>query len=77
MSMLGIRLQVRDVVAAAAAAAALPARLSRVELGLVALAVVHGIGGNCQLFFYIRGSLVVMSDRRKNDLESFIAYPTG
>lgn len=49
MSMLGVRLQVRDVVAAAAAA--LPARLSRVQLGPVALTVVHGIGGNCQLYF--------------------------
>jgi hypothetical protein len=48
MSMLGVRLQRRG--AAVAAAAALPARLSRVQLGLVTLAVVHGIGGSCQLF---------------------------
>jgi len=51
--MLGIRLQVLD----AAAAAALLTRLGRVQLGLVAPAEVHGIGGSCQLFF-IRVSIV-------------------
>ena len=45
MPMLGIRLQVRGAVAGA-----LPARSVRVQLGLVAPAVVRGIGGSCQLF---------------------------
>lgn len=45
MAMLGIRLEVRDAVAAA-----LLVRSRHVQLGLVAPAVVRGIGGSCQLF---------------------------
>jgi hypothetical protein len=44
--MLGVRLQRRELLLLLLCAG----RLDRVQLGLVALAVVHEIGGSCQLF---------------------------